>query len=297
VSTLSRARDFYRLIQAVSVAGVIAARKQVRAHPTDAAGLASTISGYQLASATIAGRTMASEAGRVPVTEPMAFIGRTAAGVLLTDPAQTLLDDLAVTIEEQAGILSVEMLARIDRMVASEITDAGRAAASVEIVSQPEWTNYVRVLNPPSCSRCAILAGRIYRDNDGFLRHPLCDCVHWPVESWDHAHDEGLVFSAQDAFARGEVRGLSMADARAISDGANISAVVNAAQGMQTASIFGRDGVKVTSAGTTRRSEWRKLNPNRPVRLRPESIYELAKDRDDEIRLLKLYGYIKPNAA
>jgi predicted ATPase len=50
--------------------------------------------------------------------------------------------------------------------------------------------------------------------------------------------------------------------------------------------------VKATTYGTTRRAQWRKKNPTRLVRLRPESIYEFAKDRDDAIRLLKLYGYI-----
>lgn len=33
---------------------------------------------------------------------------------------------------------------------------------------------YVRVLNPPSCGRCAILAGRFYRWSAGFQRHPMC---------------------------------------------------------------------------------------------------------------------------
>lgn len=258
--------------------------------------MARVISRYQLASAMLASRTMAAEAGRAPVSVPLAFVGRTAAGVPLSDPAQTLLRDLTARVEAEAGRLTIDMLDRIDRMVAAEVADAGRGAASVEIVAEPLWTNYVRVLNPPSCTRCAILAGRIYRDNDGFLRHPLCDCVHWPVESWEHAHDLGLVFSAQDAFRKGQIRGLSAADAKAVADGADLAQVVNATSGMQTASIFGRDGIKLTSAGTTTRSEWRQLNPDRPVRLRPESIYDLAKDREDEIRLLKLYGYIRSDA-
>jgi hypothetical protein len=29
------------------------------------------------------------------------------------------------------------------------------------------------------------------------------------------------------------------------------------------------------------------------VRLRPESIYQFAKDREDALRLLRLYGYIR----
>lgn len=296
MSLLTRARDFYRQQARIAAAAAIAARNQVQADPQDAAGLARVIGQYQFVSASRAALTMATEAGRQPFTQPIAFVGRTATGFPMVNSAQVVLDDLARQIEEAAGILGAQMLAKVDRLAMSEVADAGRQAASIEIVSEPLWTNYVRVLNPPSCPRCAVLAGRIYRDNDGFLRHPQCDCQHWPVESWDQAHDEGLVFSAKDAFDRGQIHGLSAADTQAIRDGADISKVVNAASGMQTSSIFGRHGLKTTLASTTKRSEWRKANPNLPIRLRPESIYDLAKDREDEIRLLKLYGYIKADA-
>jgi hypothetical protein len=113
-----------------------------------------------------------------------------------------------------------------------------------------------------------------------------------PVSDWQEAHDEGLVSSAEVLFEKGQIRGLSQADTRAITDGADISQVVNAAQGMATADVFNQRGLKVTTAGTTKRSAWRKANPNRPYRLRPEAIYANAKDREDAIRLLKLYGYI-----
>jgi hypothetical protein len=33
---------------------------------------------------------------------------------------------------------------------------------------------YIRLLTPPSCARCVILAGRFYRWSDGFKRHPNC---------------------------------------------------------------------------------------------------------------------------
>jgi hypothetical protein len=144
---------------------------------------------------------------------------------------------------------------------------------------------------PPSCARCAILAGRIYRDLDAFQRHPLCDCVMVPVETWQDAHDNGLISSPQDAFDKGEVRGLSQADAQAVTDGADLIAVVNATRGIASPTVFGRK-VKATTAGTTKRAAWRKANPTTLVRLRPESIYDFAKDREDAIRLLKVYGYI-----
>src|SRR5690348_18342012 len=49
------------------------------------------------------------------------------------------------------------------------------------------------LLNPPSCQRCAILAGRWYRWSQGFLRHPRCDCVNLPAErqAWAEAEEIG----------------------------------------------------------------------------------------------------------
>lgn len=60
---------------------------------------------------------------------------------------------------------------RLDQLAHSIITDTGRAAASVDVASRTA-IGYTRMLNPPSCDRCAILAGRWYRWNAGFDRHP-----------------------------------------------------------------------------------------------------------------------------
>jgi hypothetical protein len=288
VSARAQARSAHEAQRSIVLAAVRAIRILFRGHDRSPIRVATTLTGYQAAAATVASRRIADYAGTPPLARPLAFAGTTAAGFPLTDPLAPLIADFEAQIE--GGALA--LLDRIERLVASEVADAGRAAAQAEIVARPDWTNYVRVLNPPSCARCAILAGRIYRDLDGFARHPLCDCIHWPVESWDQAHDLGLVFSAKDAFEKDQVRGLSKADAQAISDGANISQVVNAARGMSTADIFGRRGVKSTTAGTTKRSAWRKANPDRAIRLRPEAIYEAAKDAEDAIRLLRLYGYL-----
>ena len=65
-------------------------------------------------------------------------------------------------------------------IVQTQIADAARVAAGVGVATRP-GVGYVRMLNPPSCSRCTVLAGRFYRWNDGFLRHPRCDCRHIPA--------------------------------------------------------------------------------------------------------------------
>lgn len=262
------------------------------------AAATSTLATYQALSAATAANTMAAEARRSLLTVPAAFAGETQLGFPIEYGIGTIVD----RVQQDFDKAFAELTAGLDLLVASEIVSAGADAASVELVMEPAWTNYVRVLVPPSCDRCTILAGRIYRDLEGFARHPKCDCQHWPVESWAEAEAAGLVTDPQVAFERGQVRGLSKADEQAVRDGADLQEVVNAKrgggrrpQGMTnaiTADIFGKT-VKATLEGTTKRAEWRRKHPNLPIRLRPESIYEHAKDRDDAIRLLRLYGYIR----
>lgn len=57
-------------------------------------------------------------------------------------------------------------------IVSTQVADSGRAAESVAMVAQPAATGWVRMLVPPSCDRCAVLAGRGYRWSAGFPRHP-----------------------------------------------------------------------------------------------------------------------------
>lgn len=318
-STLSRARNHYRNQQKIALAGVRAVRKVVKASRTPAAATSAattTLATYQLASAMNGAAAMAAEAGRDTLSVPAAFAGTTQLGWPIETPIETILDRLRREAEEEVQRLTEVMFASLDLFVQAEIIAAGADAASVEIAAGNEWTNYVRVLDLPSCDRCVILAGRIYRDLDGFARHPRCDCQHWPVESWAEAEAAGLVTDPMVAFERGQIGGfvtlkdgstrfkpsLSEADTRAIRDGADIQEVVNARrgggrrpQGMTnaiTADLFGRT-VKATTEGTTARATWRRKNPRLPIRLRPESIYEHARDREDALRLLRLYGYLK----
>jgi hypothetical protein len=68
--------------------------------------------------------------------------------------------------------------ATLTRIVANETTQAGINAERVGMVAQPQATGYVRFLSPPSCGRCAVLAGKWFEWNTGFARHPGCDCKH-----------------------------------------------------------------------------------------------------------------------
>lgn len=170
---------------------------------------------------------------------------------------------------------------QLDMIVRTEVADAGRVATSIEIAATPTL-GYVRMLTPPSCARCAILAGRFYRWNAGFQRHPRCDCIHIPC-SEDQAGD--LRTDPRGYFdSLGEVeqrRIFTAAGARAIRDGADVARTVNARRGMYTA-----DGRRYTSEGTRRRGA-------RRIRLMPEAIYAEARgDRQEAMRLLRLHGYL-----
>lgn len=72
------------------------------------------------------------------------------------------------------AIANTSGAASLTRIVANETTQAGINAESVGMVAQPEMVGYVRLLNTPSCGRCAILAGKWFKWNDGFARHPTC---------------------------------------------------------------------------------------------------------------------------
>ncbi len=132
------------------------------------------------------------------------------------------------------GQATAEMLAR------TQVADAGREADNIAITMR-ESVGFVRMLNPPSCSRCVILAGRFYRYNAGFERHPNCDCIHIPADE-DTSEDlrtnpkayfESLSEAQQD-------RVFTNAGAQAIRDGADMNQVVNARRGAAGLSRPGR---------------------------------------------------------
>lgn len=236
-----------------------------------------------------------------PRSVPTLHAGATAAGFELHEPLVAAADSVipapqAISLPDpwwdpRADYMT-DILQKFERIVANEVRDAAREAAQVELAAEPLWDNYVRVLQAPSCKRCVVLAGRVYRDLDGFERHPGCDCSHVPVKDWDEAVAKGFAMSPQDAIDKGYARDLTKGERQAIDDGANISSVINSSSGISTVTAFGRR-VKVTTVATTRRSAWRKSNPSLPVRLRPDAIYKIADgDHDEALRLLKLYGYL-----
>lgn len=197
---------------------------------------------------------------------------------LLYQPAVTALK----TIQQGRGVTTALAAggAALDMIVRTQVADAGRVADQVAMMARPEATGYVRMLVGKSCSRCAILAGRWYRRNAGFRRHPRCDCVHIPgresivgdIRTDPKAYFESLTPAEQD-------RQFTKAGAEAIRLGADPAQVVNARRGavgltpagarltaeearvlrggrevgrLQAVDVFGRDLYVTTEGRTTR---------------------------------------------
>lgn len=207
----------------------------------------------------------------------------------------------------------------LDLMARLQIADAARTASGIGAAVRPEWGGYVRYLNPPSCSRCAILAGKWFRWNQGFHRHPRCDCQHFPAASAGYAEHEGFIGNPDQAWRNGHIKDLTKVQRQALEDGADISQLINARRGMSTTTtikgtrfdfttegvtkrgVYGGHTAFGTGGGYTARNTGRRgfvanyvVRSSKRSRITPETIYRVAEDRADAIRLLKQYGYVLP---
>lgn len=216
--------------------------------------------------------------GRVAVE---AFAGIASDGrplaTLLLQPSLTALRQ----IEQGASPTQALAMGRftLDMITRTQVADAGRVAVGTAIAARPEVGGYVRMIVGKTCSRCLILAGRRYEWNQGFRRHPRCDCRHVPVAEdvpGDVRTDPGAYFASLDRAEQDDLLGKDGAEA--VRNGGDLAAVVNARRGMYTA-----DGRQYTREAATRQRR----------RLMPEQILREAKGRDDAIRLLRLHGYIR----
>lgn len=165
----------------------------------------------------------------------------------------------------------------LDLITRTQVADAGRVAVGTAIAARPQVHGYVRMVVGKTCARCLVLAGKFYRWNAGFQRHPRCDCRHVPVAEHEPADirvNPKAYFDSLDRAGQDEL--LGKAGAEAVRNGADLAKVVNARRGMFTA-----DGRLYTREAAGRRP-----------RIMPEQIFRDATSRDDAIRLLRLHGYI-----
>lgn len=154
------------------------------------------------------------------------------------------------------------------------LADTRREVYGADIIQRPNLDGYTRMLNPPSCKDCIILAGRWYRWNTGFERHPRCDCFHLPASKKtvaDLVSDPYATFQAMSPLEQERIFG--RIEARAIRDGADIYRVVNLSnRGLGTARSARLYGT--------------------PSRMTVDDIYRVAGTRTNAIRLLEQHGYV-----
>lgn len=275
---LGAAREQYRSAQRLSLLGLTALRRARGSSPPER--LAALLAVFQLAAVrNVTDHTAGMLEEQGIRDAPVASL---AAGALV---------GVASDGRDLGSLLTLPDLtaAQFDRIVATQLQDVARQAAAVERAVRPQVTHYVRALNLPSCGRCVVLAGKPERSDVAFRRHPRCDCLAVPSNAANAgrlATDPVEAFDAMTAAER--AKAFTRAGAEAISLGADIGRVVNARSGMGTAQVFGRD---VKTTGALRRRYGRGPRGDE-VRLMPESIAQIATDRDDYLRLLRLYGYI-----
>lgn len=255
---------------------------------------------------------------KVPARErPRAdpFVGVTGTGVSVDEALFSAVIVAKVGVRDGATVPQALKLGenRLMQTAQLALADTGRLAERVAFAPRPV-AFYTRILTLPSCSRCAVLAGRRYRMETAFQRHPNCDCVHGPAEDWDNEQEfadsyfeslptaeeldekyphltvkmrrEAGIYSQEDIFTK--------AGAEAIRKGADINQIVNARRGMYTAA----DGVRYTREGVTRRG-WANMQMRRNFggrstrrRLMPEEIQAMTRgNKDAYLQMLRAYGY------
>ncbi|TDE02844.1 hypothetical protein [Jiangella asiatica] len=291
MATLSRSRERYAQRQRLSNAVAAEGRRTWRQlDARDVTGswrslvpqLLITLSGAQLAAAQgsdeYVGAALAEQGIQAdPIAEvvPRRLAGRASDGrqldSLLDEPRITTLTALSrgATVPRAlaSGWAELEMILR------TQIADAGRVADGLSTFARP-GVGYVRMVQGKTCGRCAALAGKWFRSNQGFRRHPRCDCVHIPSRenvAGDLTTSPRRYFDSLDQADQNRLFG--KANARAIRDGADPIPVMNAS--------MRHGGVYTTASG------------RRGVSPVPEQIYQQAENRADAIRQLRLYGYIR----
>lgn len=316
---LQAAETRYRQQAQLAIAALRLARQAWAALPVqaldswDPARLARQVASLQLVSAreadiyvTAALTEQGTDPAPVARLNPVAFAAVAGDGrslvSLLDEPRIQAKQAIGTGIPAQTAWESAS--ASLQRMARTAVQDAGRLAVGASTVARRHADGQVRQLNPPSCARCAILAGRWYRWDAGFDRHINCDCIGIPV-SEDVAGD--LLTDPDAAVRAGHVTGLSRAEMKAFDEGADLGQIVNAHRGMSTATIY-RRRVRVTTEGITRRGiAGRRLEAaGSPVvkvegqryrrvtvpRITVEQIYRDATGRESAIALLRRFGYL-----
>lgn len=290
---LTSAADHYRRQQRITVAGLQAARRAKGQGPV---AVARILAAFQLLAARDAAESVPPMLAEQGIADDP--VGEVAYGTLSgTASDGRPLDTLFAQAETDV---------QFDMMVSTQLQDVARIAAGIAIVSRPTVQGYVRMLNPPSCSRCAILAGKFFKWNAGFERHPRCDCRHIPSSealAGDLTTDPKAYFDSLSPAEQNRI--FTNKGAEAIRDGADMGQVVNVRRSLSAAGV--RTGVShIPSKGGSGVGPAPATGPDLlgflreagagvatgPGRMTPEGIYRVAANRTEAIDLLRDHGYL-----
>jgi multimeric flavodoxin WrbA len=276
--------------------------------------------GAAIVAAVAGGQLTVADAAQAYIAAQMAAQGGTAVAEALLvaeafagiapdgGPLETLLYLPAIGVRRRlaAGLPPEEAmlggLADMARYTSTAIADTARSADQVSMTANRNCVAYVRVVQLPACARCIVLAGQMYRYSEGFLRHPNCDCQTLPLreEEWPSVPSPARLFAGMSQQQQRRV--FTVAGAEAIRAGADLGQVVNARRGML------RPGASTTTEGITRRGLYgrrmrraggefarypgQRYARSSTPRLTPDAIFRQASGRDEQLDLLRRYGYI-----
>jgi hypothetical protein len=213
---------FYQFGQKLSAVGVTEVRRLWRRMTLDDidlswrlinADLTKTVAALQVAGAREASSYVGAvldeqgmDAPAVATVQPLAF-ARGSSGLPLSDVLATVPAAVKAAIGTGARDAALTRgLTLLEGIAETQIADAARLATQAASVARPDVRTWVRVLNPPSCGRCAVMAGSVYHWNATFQRHPRCDCRTLPSTDADpkaltfdpRAYFDGLLAPEQE---------------------------------------------------------------------------------------------------
>lgn len=237
--------EFYRLLQRLQLVLVLAGRRAwTQMDPGDfdgswraiAPSLLSVTAATQLAAARAATEyvpVVLAETGQpdqpLATVRPEAFAGQASDGRSLLGllAGAVVTAKLATQSTAQPGLAPDEALARggrwLDQALRTATTDAARDATQAEVIVR-DGMGWVRMINPPCCSRCAALAGKWFGWKADFDRHPGCDCTAIPSQenvAGDFTTDAKLLAD------RGLITDLTVDQRKRLDEGADLNRVLN----------------------------------------------------------------------
>lgn len=173
----------------------------------------------------------------------------------------------------------------LQRRVMDVVRDSDRQAMQGSFATTKVVTTWTRMLNPPSCKFCAMLAGKVYRWNQGFRAHTGCDCRHIPTAESvgrDLTTDPYRYFESLNRADQDRIFGKR--DSQALRDGGDVYRIVNTRfRGLSD------DAVKLNGS----RRGWQSRRWDSPSKMTVDAVYDAAgTDRALARKLLEENGFI-----